>query len=228
MLARRDDHRPPRAAQLVRDLDTGRRGADDEHATAGNLVRSPVAVGGQLVDRRVDPAGGRRHPGPVLGPGHHHHVAREPGSLAGDHAQAAGGRLDKLDRGVLVHRGCERAGVVLQVGNQLRCRHVAVWVGARVGPGGQSVHPVGSDQPQRLPPGAAPPFGDPPSFHHDMIGALPGQAAADRQPGLAGPDDDGLHSAHGRSPPPVPWSAGHDADAVTLGLRYDSTHGYSS
>src|SRR6185437_13895088 len=89
-----------------------------------------------------------------------------------------------------------------------RCGHVAVWVGAGVGPGGEPAHPAGGEQPQRIPAGAAPPFGDPSPLHHDMVGALPGQAAADRQPGLAGPHDHGLHRAHGPVPPlPVPGQA---------------------
>jgi hypothetical protein len=68
--------------------------AEHQHAAAGDLAGSPVAGGGQLVDLRVDSAGGRRHVGLVLGPCRHDHVAREPGSLVGDHAQAACGRLD--------------------------------------------------------------------------------------------------------------------------------------
>ena len=69
-------------------------------------------------------------------------------------------------------------------------RHVAVGIRAVVAIAGQPALPVRREQPQRVPALAAPGVRDLAALEHDVIDRALGEAAARREPGVAGADDD--------------------------------------
>ena len=132
----------------------------------------------------------------VAPPGGDHHVGGPPVPTAGAQVEAAVRGDELLERGLLLDRSGRSAGVVLEVGGHLAAGHEAVDVGPAVRPAGQPGHPVRSEQPQRVPPLAAPPLGDPAALEHDVLEPAVGQGAAHGETGLAGADDDGVDAAH--------------------------------
>ena len=69
------------ASQLVGELHAGGRGADDEHATVGELAGVAVAGRGELFDRRVESRGDRRDRRLVAPAGGDDHVGRRASCL---------------------------------------------------------------------------------------------------------------------------------------------------
>ena len=110
----------------------------------------------------------------------------------GDHVEAVVAAVEVHDGAVLDHGSRARLGVALEEVGDLGGGHEAVDVSSGVGPAGQAAHPVRGQQAQGVPAFAAPPLGDPAALEHDVVDAAVGEAAADRQAGLAGADDDGV------------------------------------
>ena len=128
--------------------------------------------------------------------GGHDHVAGEPGVLRRGDAVAVGERRHVGHGGPALDGGTERACVSIEVAGHLGGRHEAFGVGTLVSPAGQAGHPVGRQQAKRVPARAAPALRQPSTVEHDVVPAGVGQAAAGRQPGVSGPDDDRVDLSH--------------------------------
>ena len=86
-------------------------------------------------------------------------------------------------------------------------RHEAVGIGAFVAIAGQPALPVRRQQPQRIPALAAPGVGHLAALEHDVIDRALAEAAARRQPGVPGADDDGRDAFDGAAPLRLPARA---------------------
>jgi hypothetical protein len=175
---------------FVGELDAGGRRADDQHATFRQRIR--IAV----VERR-DARDGRRH---GLMKSRH---AREIAGAAGQDDDAAlqlamvGGDVispvrwpHRRDRGARAHgRGGHDRETRDEI-DHLAHRHVAVRIGAVVAKAGQAALPVRREQPQRVPALAPPGVRNFPALEHQMIDRPLGEAAARREAGMPGADDD--------------------------------------
>ena len=91
--------------------------------------------------------------------------------------------------------------VLLEKGRKLLLRHEAVGIGALIGPARKPVHPVGRQEPQRIPAFSVPAFRYPASLQNDVVESKPAEAGAHGKPSLPGADDDRVSSAHGAPPP---------------------------
>ena len=100
------------------------------------------------------------------------------------------GLPDRRDRGVRAHRRGGDLGKARDELDHLGHRHEAVGIGAFITIAGQPGLPVGRQQPQRVPALAAPGVGHLPALEHDVIDRALTEAAAGRQPGVPGSDDD--------------------------------------
>ena len=78
-------------------------------------------------------------------------------------------------------------------------RHEAVGIVAVVAEAGQPALPVRREQAQRVPALGPPRVGDLAALEHHVVDRALGEAAAHRQPGVAGADDDG-RGAHAAAP----------------------------
>ncbi len=192
---------PPRRLDLVGDLDAGRGGADDEHAALGQARRTAVLAGHDLQDVARDLARERRHERHIAVAGGHHHVGRPPGALIGRDLEGGVEAPHPQHRRLALHRRVERAGVLLEIGGDLRHGHVAVRVGSGVAEARQTTLPVRSQQTQRVPSFTAPALGHPASFEDHVVDATRGETAARRETGLPAADDDGVGTFHGRLRP---------------------------
>ena len=91
---------------------------------------------------------------------------------------------------------CVRTGAAATLGeardelDDLGHRHEAVGIGAVVAIAGQAALPVRRQQPQRVPALAAPGVRHLAALEHDVIDRALAEAAARRQPGVPGADDD--------------------------------------
>src|SRR5262249_48082469 len=97
----------------------------------------------------------------------------------------------------------------------LPCAEVAVRVVTAVPIAGQPGHPVGGEQPQRVPPLRAPRVRHLCAFEDDVVDRTGGEAVADGQPAVAGTDDHGGRTRHGCA---SPCSLGLDQFALTVTL----------
>ena len=84
VLAHRDGDRPPRALDLVGELDAGRGGADHEHATVGELIGIPVLEWVDLVDTGGHRSSKIRDAGEVARATGQYHAPATPRTLIGD------------------------------------------------------------------------------------------------------------------------------------------------
>ncbi len=104
---------------------------------------------------------------------------------------------DTVDGGVLEHGCVERSGVPREEVGDLDGRHEAIGVTPGVGVAGQPGHPVRGEQAKRVPAFAVPAFGDPATLDHEVVVVAVGEAAAEREAGLATADDEGVGRVHG-------------------------------
>ena len=182
----------PRQRQLGGDLLPARPGADDEDAARGQRGRVAVPGDVEVIDGRgLRGAGHVRH---VEGAGGDDDVAGRPLPHFGPYVVTV---LDREHRRLLDHRRAERARVALEVADERPAPEEAVGVGGRRG-AGQPVEPVRGQERERVPALAAPALPHAAALEHDVVAAEPGQLVAERQPGLPGPDDDGLDAGHGQ------------------------------
>ena len=97
----------------------------------------------------------------------------------------------EVDLDAFPHRRFEPCRVALEVRHDLIAGHEAVGVAAVVGMAGELDEPVRSDQTEAVP--APPPaLPHPVPLEHDMVDALVRELMADREPCLAGADNDDL------------------------------------
>ena len=182
----------PDAMDLVGQLHAGRRRADDEHAAVGQLIG--IAISRAVKRLRSRAAAPARSAGTL---------ARLQAPLASTTAAAVelaavGRRRDSRRRSALtdVTVVCVRTGAAETAAKRdderdhLGHRHEAVGIVAVVTIAGQPALPVRRQQPQRVPAFAAPGVGDLAAFEHHVIDRALAEAAARRQPGVAGADDD--------------------------------------
>ena len=185
--------RPPRAAQLVRDLHARRTRTDDQHRAGRQLVRVAVVAGMDLRDARI--AGNDGRDDRLLErPGRGHDALRLDDALRGLDPEA-GATLQPLDRQHLdpgADGRAEAAGIGFQVsGHDLLVREV---VGAHggidlvKGHAGKAVVPGGAVRHKGIPARRAPAFGDPVAFQHQMRDTGLRQVLAHREPRLPGAD----------------------------------------
>jgi hypothetical protein len=196
VLADRDGDLAPRAQQLIRDLQAGGGRADHERPAGAQPVGPLVVEHGDL----VDPVGQLRGDGGDLRPVE---GARREDDRVGLPRPVRGGDdvavLAARDGGHL-RPGPEGRVAVLRVAleerDELRDRHEAVRVVAVVRQAGQARLPVRRQQPQRVPALGAPGVRDLAALEHDVVHAAPRQDVADREAGVAGPDDDDRDVRH--------------------------------
>ena len=142
-----EGHVAPGPAELVRDLQPGRRRAHDEHATGGELGRIAVVDRGD----RLDALETGRHVRRPVRAGGDHDVAGVPRALGRDHPVAAAGLvagLDGQDGRALDDGSAERVGVLLEEGDELSDAQEPVGVGPGVAPARQAGHPARRQQVQ--------------------------------------------------------------------------------
>ncbi len=141
----------------------------------------PLTVGGDVGDRRaIAPTGGDDD------------VAGAPARGTGDDLEAVAAAVHRLDGRVLLDGCGEVAGIGGEVPGEGGGGHEPVRVTTAVAPHRQGVEPVGAEQVQRVPRLAAPALGDAATFEHDVVAPRGGEAIADGETGLPGPDDDGV------------------------------------
>ena len=145
----------------------------------------------QLGDGRWQVAGqrGNARVGEVAG-GHDDGVGGQRAGVGGDQPAAAD-RGDAPHRHPTSHRCAEGPGVLLEERHDLRARHEPFGIRSAVAVAGQSGLPVGGEQAEGVPPLGAPAVRDRAAVEHDVLEAARGEAVAQREPGLAGADDDG-------------------------------------
>ncbi len=194
-----EDDVPSGVGEFVGELHPGGRGADDQHAAGRQRGRAAVGRRSDLGDGGVEVVGDGRDGGLVAPAGGDHDVAGPPGLARGDDVEAVVDAGEVDDGAVFSHGSGRGVGVALEVGGDLGGGHVAVGVGAGVGPAGQAAHPVRGQQAQGVPALAAPALGDSAALEHDVVDAPVAEAAAGGEAGLAGADDDGVGDGHGRS-----------------------------
>jgi hypothetical protein len=114
-----------------------------------------------------------------------------------------------------LHRSVDDAGVTRDVVDNLRQRHVAIWFVTFIPVTRQSVEPIGSQQPQRIPSLAAPGVGDLAPLEQDVVYRPLGQIVAHGQTGLASPDDDDGGALHENLALPS-GNGGYSTSTVTL------------
>ena len=180
----------PGEAQLVGELDTGRRRPDDEDAARRDVPGTAIGArrevgGGEVVGERRDhrlvaPAGG------------HDDVAGPPRAGSGGDLEARAPPAQDLDGGTGRDRGAERGGVPVEVvgergGGDEAVRVVAGGAGAR-----EDVHPVRGQQAQGVPGLATPAGARLVALEHDVLDATGGELMAHGEACLAGADDDGV------------------------------------
>ena len=193
VLADGERHRPAGAVDLVGELHAGRRRADDEHAAVGQLPGIAVVERREACDRRAAPPA--RSAGTTGGCRRRSRARRVRQSKLARGRWRRGSRRrsarDRRDRRVRAHRrGGRRARSREMKSTTSAHRHEAVGIGALVAIAGQPALPVRRQQPQRVPALAPPGVGDLAALEHHVIDRALGEAAARRQPGVAGADDD--------------------------------------
>ena len=191
-----DRHVASGRAELVGELDAGRRGADDQHAAVRQRVGVAVGVRHDLVNVRRQGARRRRHRGPVAPAGGDDDVGGLPGRPVGADLEPVVPLAQQVHVRVLYDGRAERVGVPGEVAAERGRGEEPVRVGAAVSRARQGVHPVGGQQAQRVPGAAAPALPDPATLEHDVVTPAVGEAPADGQACLAGADDDGVDDAH--------------------------------
>ena len=175
------------AGQLLRDLEAGVAAAHDEHASFGQVRRSPVAGAVRLEDLGCEAAGEGRHDRRLEWPGcDDHRVGANRPAVCVEHeavrvlAQRAHGRRE-LDRQL------EMLRVPLEIGSDLVTGRVPVRVAGEREPR-QRVVAARREQDERVP--AIPPRGPDGvrGFEDHEPPLLLGQRTADRKPRLSGAD----------------------------------------
>ncbi len=209
---------PSGGPQLGRQLCAGRGGADDQHAAGGEVIRTAVPVGGELVD--VQPLGHAGDEGSIAPAGGDDDVGAPPRAGGRVHVEGVAGAAHRLDRHAVLDRGAERVGVPVEVAGEVGGGREAVLVGAGRAGAREDVEPVRGQQPQRVPRLAAPARPDLVALQHHVVVVGGGEVVTQRQPGLAGADHDGVDVRHG-----VPLrlvsgrSAGVDVDGDRHAVR---------
>jgi hypothetical protein len=184
-----------RAAQLGGDLLAARPRADDEDAAGPERLRVPVTARVQLeqVVRCRRGRGGDPRLGGVAG--REDDVPRLPGSRVGVDPEAAGRPLDRPHADVLVHARPGERGIAAEVVDELGAAEEARGVAMRR-PAVEPVEPVRRQQRQRVPPLGPPALADPAALEDDVPVAGAREVPAERQPGLAGADDQRVRLPH--------------------------------
>lgn len=160
---------PPRAVQFTGDLDSARRGADDENAAVGKLARVAVVRRRERGDVYGHAALQRRHFGDRVGPSGEHHGSRMPQVLVGLHQVSTIGLPHRHHGGVGAHGRRRLLGVALNQLDDVGSGEVAIGVVASVGVTRKPGHPVGGEQAQRIPPLRAPGVRYLTAFQYDMV-----------------------------------------------------------
>ena len=146
MVADRERHLATRPAELVGDLQSRRRGADDEHSAIGHLRGIAVGDRGQLVDMVWHVGGDRRDVRSAARPGCHDDCPGVPRPVGRLHDVTVLDRADPGDLDAGSDRRVERATVGVEVGSDVPGGHVAVRIVAGVGEAGEPAHPVGGER----------------------------------------------------------------------------------
>ena len=185
---------PTGAPQLGGELLPGRPRADHEHAARRELIRPAVARGVQLRYGRRRRCGSGRDPRDIAVAGGNHHVRGVPSRAVGRDVVA------RSSRGARAIPSCRSSTgrpdrVRLEVGDDAVAVQVAVRIGQRRR-ARQPVQPVRRQEVQGVPALRAPALTDTAALEDDVPAARGAQLVAQRQAGLAGPDDDRL-DAHG-------------------------------
>ena len=193
------DRHPDRSAgpdQFIGDLQPGLSRADDQDPARGQLCRVAVVVGvdrsdpaGQGRCERRDPRPSERAAGDDDGVGRHG-SGRRLDDEAGSPRLRRGGRAEPRDRLPRADRGIEGPGIGFEVADHLGAVEEAVRVRPVVPAAGQSVEPIRTDQPERVPASCAPGVADGAAIEDQVLDSMPGQVKARRQARLAGADDD--------------------------------------
>src|SRR5262249_2673739 len=129
--------------------------------------------------------------------GRHHDVAGLPSLRAGDDRERVTFPGDGADRCLFEDRRREGSGIGLEPGGELGHRHETVRIRSGGGAPWQAAHPVGREQPQRVPALAARPLRDATAFDDDMVVSERREVPADGEARLAGADDDRVDRRHG-------------------------------
>ena len=176
-------------AQLGGQLLAARAGADHEHAAGRQfaLVAVPRRVELHDVLRHLVRAVG--HARDIAVAGGDHDVASVPVAAIRRHVVAVRRRADPLDGRALANR--RTGGVGLEVADDAAAIQVTVGI-AQGRSARQPVEPVRRQQGQRVPALGAPALSDAPALEHDVPVAGHSEVVAEGQPGLTGPDDDGV------------------------------------
>ena len=146
-------HRTARGVDLVGELDAGRRRPDDQHAALGQ-ARPGGGSGRHHLDDVAGQCRGERRARTARRSDRwrSRRSVRLPRAAIGRRRGSRRPARSTRARAVLsCDRRGERAGVALEVVDDLGHRHVPVGVGARVAEAGQAALPVRRQQPQRVP-----------------------------------------------------------------------------
>ncbi len=197
VLTDRQGDRPARALELVGDLHAAGRRSHHQHAPLGQLVGVPVARRRERVHRRRHGVGERRHARDVERPRRQHHGEAVPHALVGRDAVPAVGAAHRRHRRAGLHRGGDLVRVAGDEVDDLGHRHVAVGVVASIAVAGEPAQPARGEQPQRVPTLRAPRAGHLVPLEDHVVDRAVREAAAHREPGVAGSDDDrgGVHGS---------------------------------
>ena len=202
VLSHGDADRPPVAQQLVGDLDAARRGADDQDAALGHLVRVPVLDGREGGDLRREGLPERRRGRDVAGArGEHDGIGRPVPLVRVDRVAPIPGSAQRSHRGVGVDRSRALPGVAVDQPHDLAGGHVAVRIVPVVRESGEPAEPVWGEQPQRVPALRAPGVRDLTALEDHVVDRACGEAATHGQPAVAGSHDHHGDVRHGRLPP---------------------------
>jgi hypothetical protein len=217
MLTDGERDRPAGAVQLRGYLDSARRGADDENPAVGKLARVAVVRRGERGDTGGHAGLQRRHVGDGAGARGEHDRLGAPGVLVGlDHVPTAG-VPHGCHGGVGTHRRRGLLRVLLDELHDVGCGKVAVGVVAEVGVTRQPGHPIGGEQPQRVPPLGAPGVRYLTAFQDDVVDGTVGKAATHGQSAVSGTHHDGGCLQHDGSPASRRVSGQLDGDVGGVG-----------
>ncbi len=201
VLTHRDRDAPARAAQLVGDLHARGGRTHDEHVSVGReLRRVAVVERGELLDPVRHAGCERRHPRLARCAGRGDQRVARPVPAVGRDVETLSARAHTLDSHVGAHRRRDHVPVVVEQRHDATRAHEPVGVAAVVRESGERGHPVGSEQPQRVPALGAPRVRDLASFQHHVIDAGPAELRARREPRRTGSYDHHRH-VHRRTTP---------------------------
>ena len=206
-----------RSCELVGDLHPRGRGTHDQDPSRIQLARVSVPVAGD--HRYVGAPDRSRYQGPAMRAGGHDDRARPPRGVVGVHVVAAGGSGGQPGHRRTGHDGCvERCGVLLELVHEVPGAQEAVRVTLGAPPG-QSGHPGGAEQAQRVPAFGPPALAHSAAVEDDVFAAGECEQSAHRQAGVAGSDHDGVdvvRGSHGvSSGPDRPRPVGRDRSVAS-------------